>query len=118
MSFCDFRLVITARAIAARSNRLPLHQEAGPSEASAEAKYEYAVALMEDTLIHAVRERERNRCGDGIAYAADVGDPAILADAAAIDEGLDDALVGLVDDYKVDIADGELGLFNERGNRF
>src|SRR5918997_6291919 len=96
---------------------LPLHDARAPHEAAAERGERDGVAGLEVTALLGVVQRERDRRARRVGDRVDVGEDLLLGHLQAPRGGVDDALVGLVDDEHVDVVDGHPGAAQRLGRR-
>src|SRR3954452_15525039 len=82
-----------------------LDEHGAGGEAGAERGQQQAAAVGHAALAAGLVQRERDRCGAGVADLADRVDDAGRVEAEALGERERDARVGLVGDHEVDVGD-------------
>src|SRR5918998_6368151 len=88
---------------------LPGQDARAPDEAGAEGGDRDGRARLQPTFALGLMQRQRDRRAGRVGHRVDVDEDLLLGNAETPRSGLDDALVGLVDDEQVDLVDRELG---------
>src|SRR5262245_57714268 len=98
--------------------RLPPDQRRAPGEAAAHRLEHHQIAALDAAIGDRVGERQRNRCGRGVAVAVERKHDLFGRKAELASDAVDDPLVGLMRHEPVDVVRLEAGLLEGSLNRF